>query len=68
MWRGLHPVAGQHVEIAPHPGWRSPKDWSEALLPADKTILETGPIYQRQDVVLENLQKGYGDRGRVEVD
>ncbi|MBW2242934.1 MAG: arylsulfatase [Deltaproteobacteria bacterium] len=67
-WRGLHPVAGQHVEIAPNPGWRSPKDWAAALLPADETILETGPIYQQQETVLENLQKGYGDRGRVDVD
>ena len=67
-WRALHPVAGQHVEIAPNPGWRSPKDWAAALLPADETILETGSIYQRQEIVLENLQKGYGDRGRVDVD
>jgi len=67
-WRALHPVAGQHVEIAPNPGWRSPKDWAAALLPADETILETGPIYERQEAVLENLQKGYGDRGRVDVD
>ncbi len=67
-WRALHPVAGQRVEIAPHPGWRSPRDWASALLPADETILETGQIYQRQERVLENLQKGYGDRGRVAVD
>ena len=67
-WRALHPVAGQHVEIAPHPGWRSPKDWARALLPANETILETGQIYQRQERVLENLQEGYGDRGRVAVD
>jgi arylsulfatase A-like enzyme len=68
VWRALHPVAGQHVEIAPHPGWRSPKDWAAALLATDDTILETGPVYQNQDVVLERLQKGYGDRGRVELD
>ncbi len=67
-WRSLHPVGGQMVEIAPNPGWRSPKDWAAALLPASETILETGPLYQRQEIVLENLQKGYGDRGRVVVD
>ncbi len=67
-WRALHPVAGQHVEIAPHPGWRSPKDWAAALLPAEETILDTGVIYQRQEAVIKSLQKGYGDRGRVHVD
>ncbi|MDP6980229.1 MAG: sulfatase-like hydrolase/transferase [Myxococcota bacterium] len=66
--RALHPVAGQRVEIAPHPGWRSPKDWAAALLPADETILDTGVIYQSQERVIENLQKGYGDRGRVYID
>jgi len=67
-WRALHPVGGQMVEIAPNPGWRSPKDWAAALLPASETILETGRLYQQQETVLENLQKGYGDRGRVHVD
>ena len=67
-WRALHPVAGQMVEIAPNPGWRSPKDWAAALLPANETILDTGPIYQHQETVIENLQRGYGDRGRVHVD
>jgi arylsulfatase A-like enzyme len=68
VWRALHPFAGQHVEITPHPGWRSPKDWATALLPATETILETGRIYEHQKAVLENLQRGYGDRGLVEVD
>ena len=68
VWRSLHPVGGQMVEITPNPGWRSPKDWADALLPASETIIETGPLYQQQETVLENLQKGYGDRGRVHVD
>ena len=32
------------------------------------SLLETGAIYQSQDAVIENLQRGYGDRGRVAVD
>ena len=68
VWRSLHPVGGQMVEIAPNPGWRGPKDWAEALLPASETIIETGPLYRQQESVLENLQKGYGDRGHVYVD
>ena len=67
-WRALHPFSGQHVEITPHPGWRSPKDWASALLPASETIVQTEKIYDHQDQVLENLQQVYGDRGRVEID
>ena len=26
QWRAQHPVGGQLVSIAPHPGWRAPKD------------------------------------------
>ena len=67
-WRALHPFSGQHVEIAPHPGWRSPKDWASALLPASETIVHTEKIYDHQEQVFESLQQGYGDRGLIELD
>jgi arylsulfatase A-like enzyme len=65
-WAALHPVAGQHVEIAPHPGWLSPKDWADVVIPADK-VLPTG-IDGFSKGTAERLQKAYDGRGRVIYD
>ena len=57
-WRSQHPVSGQRVEIVPHPGWRSPKDWASAMLAARDTIVDRVVFFPQQDRVLENLQHG----------
>lgn len=67
-WRSRHPVSGQRVEIVPHPGWRSPVDWASAMLPRKDTISDLNDVYPQQDRTVENLQRGWSDRGRVEID
>lgn len=32
--RASHPLAGTRGTLVPHPGWRPPLDWAEAVLPA----------------------------------
>ena len=59
----LHPVGGTYVKIQPHPGWRAPLDYADAVLPADTVNSEGykgfGPLKSKM------LQQGYGDRGRI---
>ena len=58
-----HPIGGVYVQLMPHPGWRAPKDYAEAIIPADKI---NGEVYQGYgERSAKALQKRYGERGRV---
>ena len=35
-----HPVRGVFVQLMPHPGWRAPKDFADAIIPAEKINAE----------------------------
>ena len=58
-----HPVGGTYVQISPHPGWRAPLDYADAVIPADEVYPEAwdgfGPLKSKV------LQQVYGDRGRI---
>ena len=62
----LHPVGGTYVRIQPHPGWRAPLDYADAVLPADTVNAEEykgfGPLKSKV------LQQQYGDRGQILYD
>ena len=62
-WAAQHPVGGQHVEIAPNPGWLPPKDWADAVIPAEK-LLESQDNGFEPDVA-GRLDQVYKGRGRV---
>jgi hypothetical protein len=65
-WAALHPVAGQHVEIAPNPGWLPPRDWADVVIPADKVLPKSIDGFTKGTA--ERLQKAYDGRGRVIYD
>ena len=73
--RRQHPYAGSHTQIVPHPGWRAPLDWAEAMRlnglivnpDADDNIHGfAGPDEARgQGNLLRFLDDIYGNRGRL---
>ena len=73
--RRLHPYAGSHTRIVPHPGWRAPLDWAEAMrlngLIANPNVENNlygfaGPDGARgQGNLLKTLDGFYGNRGRL---
>lgn len=65
-WAALHPVAGQHVEIRPNPGWLSPRDWADVVIPAEKMLSESIDGFPKGTA--RRLQKAYDGRGRVVYD
>jgi arylsulfatase A-like enzyme len=65
-WAASHPVGGQHVEIAPNPGWLPPRDWADVVIPASKVL--PGSISGFSKGTAERLDKAYEGRGRVIYD
>jgi len=65
-WRALHPVGGQLVSISPHPGWRAPKDYANAVTPADEVIEEPWQGFGKR--ASQFLQQRYGKKGKIEYD
>ena len=65
-WAALHPVAGQHVQIAPNPGWLPPKDWADAVIPAEKVLPTSTDGFSKGTA--ERLDKAYEGRGKVIYD
>ena len=61
-----HPIGGVYVQLAPHPGWRAPKDYADAIIPADKVNEEGWSGYNER--AAERLQQMHGERGRVTYD
>lgn len=62
----LHPVGGVYVQLAPHPGWRAPKDYAQAIIPAEQA--QDAPYSGYSERASESLQRMYGERGRVTYD
>lgn len=62
-WAAQHPVGGQHVEIAPHPGWLPPKDWADVVIPADKTLANSEDGFEPGTA--KRLDAAYRGRGKV---
>ncbi|MBW2386373.1 MAG: arylsulfatase [Deltaproteobacteria bacterium] len=73
-WRALHPLGGTGTGLVPHPGWRPPRDWAD-LAPAMGAIQNTDVSGEDLSMGLphlpgirEQLQRAYGDRGRMLYD
>lgn len=63
-WRALHPINGVKVALAPHPGWRAPKDYAVSVIPAEalqEDYLNSYTSGMRGKI----LQKRHGDKGRL---
>ena len=63
-WRAQHPVNGVRVALAPHPGWRAPKDYAVSVIPAEELqedYLDSYVSGMRGKI----LQKRHGDKGRL---
>ena len=62
-WAARHPVSGQHVEIAPHPGWLPPRDWADVVIPADRMLPEADDGFGEDSAA--RLQQIYDGRASV---
>jgi len=58
-----HPVGGVYVQLMPHPGWRAPLDYAEAVTPAEQINEDAYLGYGEGPS--ERLQQLYGDKGRI---
>lgn len=61
-----HPIGGVYVQVMPHPGWRAPKDYADAVIASDKVNAEPYTGYGERSS--KALQQRYGDRGKVIYD
>lgn len=65
-WRAQHPIGGQHVSISPHPGWRAPSDYADAVHPAASSQTEAWDGFGA--MATRVLQKQHGDKGRIKYE
>ena len=61
-----HPVGGVVVQLMPHPGWRAPKDYADAVIPADKIQDEAYVGFGERSSQV--LQERYGGKGKILYD
>ena len=61
-----YPVGGTFVQISPHPGWRAPLDYADAVLPAE--MINEAPHRGFGALASQVLQQRYGERGRIDYD
>ena len=66
-WRALHPINGVRVALAPHPGWRAPKDYAKSVIPKDELQEDYLDSYT-SGIRGKILQKRHGDKGRLAYD
>jgi len=59
----LHPVGGVYVQLMPHPGWRAPHDYAEAVVSADKNREAQHEGFGKRSSQV--LQRQYGEKGRI---
>lgn len=63
-WQAQHPINGVRVSLAPHPGWRAPKDYAVSVIPTEELeddYLDSYTSGMRGKI----LQKRHGDKGRL---
>jgi len=63
-WRALHPINGVRVALAPHPGWRAPKDYAVSVIPSDELQEDYLNSYI-SGLRGKILQKRHGDKGTL---
>ena len=67
QWRAQHPINGVRVALAPHPGWRAPKDYAEAVVPSEQIQTDDFESYVTgmRGRMLQNM---HGDKGKITYD
>lgn len=63
-WQAQHPINGVRVSLAPHPGWRAPKDYAVSVIPEEELQEDYLNSYisgMRGKI----LQKRHGDKGTL---
>ncbi len=63
-WRAGHPINGVRVALAPHPGWRAPLDYAQAVTPSDQLVQESFDSYVT-GMRAKILQQRHGDKGKI---
>lgn len=63
-WRAMHPINGVRVALAPHPGWRAPLDYADAVVPTEELNADYLDSYT-SGMRGKILQKRHGDKGRL---
>jgi len=63
-WRALHPINGVKVALAPHPGWRAPKDYAKSVIPTEELQEDYLDSYT-SGLRGKILQRRHGDKGRL---
>lgn len=66
-WRAQHPINGVRVALAPHPGWRAPKDYAESVITAQTLQVEGYDTYV-SGLKAKILQQRHGDKGQISYD
>ncbi len=63
-WRSQHPINGVRVALMPHPGWRAPLDYADAVVPVDQIQMDgyEGYVSGMRGKI---LQKRHGDKGKL---
>jgi len=67
LWRAEHPINGVRVALAPHPGWRAPLDYAEAVIPSEELQTEGFESYV-SGLRARILQQRHGDKGKITYD
>jgi len=63
-WQAQHPINGVRVSLAPHPGWRAPKDYAVSVIPTEELQEDYLNSYI-SGLRGKILQKRHGDKGRL---
>jgi len=64
LWRAQHPINGVRVALAPHPGWRAPKDYAKSVIP-NEALQEDGFESYVTGIRAKILQDRHGDKGQI---
>ena len=64
LWRAQHPINGVRVALTPHPGWRAPMDYADAVVPTEELNMDGFDSYV-SGVRGHILQKRHGDKGQI---
>lgn len=67
LWRAQHPINGVRVALTPHPGWRAPLDYADAVVPTEELNMQGFDSYV-SGMRGKILQKRHGDKGRITYD
>ncbi|MEM9013793.1 MAG: arylsulfatase [Pseudomonadota bacterium] len=62
----MHPIGGTTVTIQPHPGWRAPLNYADAVLPSDHVNADAWDGFS--PLASQVLQQTHGERGKIQYE